>query len=119
MVDDGSRDDPGELLAGLPVHLLRCHAINLGQGRGLADRQDYAKPAARAAVVHFDAMANTIRLTSRASWRRWPIGADVCARIALFARRRTGSGCPCETAAAAGRAGGNGLFTGIVAQRRP
>jgi len=54
VVDDGSRDDPGELLAGLPVHLLR-HAINLGQGAALQTGMDYAKRCGAAAVVHFDA----------------------------------------------------------------
>ncbi|MDD3920351.1 MAG: glycosyltransferase family 2 protein [Eubacteriales bacterium] len=54
VVDDGSDEDPGVLLAGLPVHLLR-HAINLGQGAALQTGMDYAKLCGAAAVIHFDA----------------------------------------------------------------
>jgi glycosyltransferase involved in cell wall biosynthesis len=54
VVDDGSREDPSELLADLPLHLLR-HGINLGQGAALQTGMDYAKRCGAKAVLHFDA----------------------------------------------------------------
>ncbi len=53
-VDDGSRDDSAERIAGTPAHLVR-HPINLGQGASLQTGIDYALRRGAAFVVTFDA----------------------------------------------------------------
>jgi polyprenyl-phospho-N-acetylgalactosaminyl synthase len=54
VVDDGSTDDSGEGLRGLPVHYLR-HPVNLGQGAALQTGMDYALAHGARYLVHFDA----------------------------------------------------------------
>src|SRR5207248_66925 len=54
VVDDGSRDDTGEALRGLPVHYLK-HAANLGQGAALQTGMDYAVLQGAEILIHFDA----------------------------------------------------------------
>ncbi len=54
VVDDGSAVLQQEILAGLPVTVLR-HRINLGQGAALQTGMEYALNRGAAFVVHFDA----------------------------------------------------------------
>jgi glycosyltransferase involved in cell wall biosynthesis len=54
VVDDGSAVPQQEILAGLPVTVLR-HRINLGQGAALQTGMEYALNRGAAFVVHFDA----------------------------------------------------------------
>src|SRR4051794_35629150 len=53
-VDDGSRDDSAERIAGTTAHLVR-HPINLGQGASLQTGIDYALRRGARYVVTFDA----------------------------------------------------------------
>ena len=53
-VDDGSRDESAERIAGTSAHLVR-HPINLGQGASLQTGIDYALRRGASFVVTFDA----------------------------------------------------------------
>jgi glycosyltransferase involved in cell wall biosynthesis len=54
VVDDGSRDDTWQQLAGLRLHRLR-HPFNLGQGAALQTAVSYALLQGAEYIVHFDA----------------------------------------------------------------
>jgi glycosyltransferase involved in cell wall biosynthesis len=54
VVDDGSRDDTGEIVRALPVVYLR-HPVNLGQGAALQTGMTYALRNGADIAVHFDA----------------------------------------------------------------
>lgn len=54
VVDDGSTDESGDVVAKFPVHYIN-HPVNLGQGAALQTGMDFAKMHDALAVVHFDA----------------------------------------------------------------
>jgi glycosyltransferase involved in cell wall biosynthesis len=54
IIDDGSSDETAQIVAGLPVHLLR-HVVNLGQGAALATGIQYALGQGAQVLVTFDA----------------------------------------------------------------
>jgi glycosyltransferase involved in cell wall biosynthesis len=54
VIDDGSQDNTGRILEGLPVVRIR-HPINLGQGASLQTGMDFALTLNVEVIVHFDA----------------------------------------------------------------
>ncbi len=54
VVDDGSINDQGTFLSGMPVHFIR-HSTNLGQGAALETGKQYALKKGADYIVHFDA----------------------------------------------------------------